>query len=181
MTIRTGINPEAVLWKYTDTYKRQVYNRETASYVMEDRTDYYVIRLATRRARTQGHTVQKELYPFFESIRIKLVPARVWRDGSEQTWYTAVGTRSDRVNKETYDSLEIDEVAQRWYSRIRNTNIVPLLDRRQFDFSDDIIEEMKAVAQDDDSEVESWPPEPSMREYRLELSAHYYRGSINWR
>jgi hypothetical protein len=117
-----------------------------------------------------------------ESLRIKLVPVPVWRDGTQQTWYTAVGTTSERIRtKEEWDAIEIDEVAQRWYSRIKNTNIVPLLDKRQFDFSDDIIEEMKAVAQDDDSEVEDWPPEPHLQTYRLELNASYYRGAINWR
>jgi hypothetical protein len=178
LTIRTGINPGAILWKFSKTHQRRHWIEERREYEMRDYEVYYVITLTTRRARSNGYSIGRSLAPFFESIRIKLIRHRTYtRD--EQYRFTAVGTDCRQVyNKEEWDAMEIDEVAMRWYNRVRNNSLIPLLDPRLDHYSEEIILEMKEAAQDDESEVETWPPEPTLHVYPRSLSSWYH--PITW-
>lgn len=180
MTIRAGINPGAVLWKYKITRQRQYYNQETQMYDYRDYHEYYGIKLVTRRARTNGHVITSEAKPFFESIRIKLIPHRIYRNNAEHEAYVAVGTESFRIrNEEEYEALQFDEVASRWYFRLKNNGLSALLTPRSDQFSFEIIDEMKEAAKEVEEEVDEWPPEPRLREYSMHISPGYYR-TINW-
>jgi hypothetical protein len=179
LAIRTGIDPGAVLWKFTTTRQRQVYNRERNEYEYQDFTEYFAIKLVTRRARTQGYVVEKAVQPFFESLRIKLTPTRAWRDNRETTMYVAVGTECTRIrNEEEWNNLEIDEEAQRWYTRIKNNDLTDLLEARSEQFSNEIIEEMRSVIEESTEEESEWPPEPHLREHSMVMSSYYH--PRNW-
>lgn len=182
MTIRAGINPGAVLWKYKITRQRQTYNRETQIYEMVDYHEYWGVKLVTRRARTNGHTIEENAKPFFDSIRIKLIPLQVWRNNAQVTMYTAVGTECFRIRNEAdYEALQFDETAQRWYTRLRNNGLSGLLTPRSEQFTFEIIDEMKEIVkEEDEEEVDDWPPEPRLREYTLTLDSGRYYRNINW-
>jgi hypothetical protein len=178
LAIRKGIEAGAILWKESETVQRQHWNPETREYEMRDYTYYYVFRLTTRRARTQGHSVNRKLYPFFESLRIKLIEQRSYYNDGEQ-YYIAVGTERFPVrNKEEWEAMEVDEAAAKWYNKLTNENLQTLLDKRDGTFSDEILDEMKEAMADDDTDVEEWPREPNLPEYPMQISS--YARTINW-
>jgi hypothetical protein len=188
VTIRSNIPVGAILWKFKETRQINQWDYQRNTYEMREHTDYYVIKLITRRARTRGHRIKPELKPFFDTLRIKMIPNEFYHydnSGSTlRTEYTAVGTELQRIrNEQQWNALEINEEAKRWYTQLKNQTLSNLLEKNDSAFGNpaEIIEEMKELSVDDESEVESWPDEPRMQEYQLDISRHYYRGPVTWR
>lgn len=181
MAIVKGIEPEAILWKYTkmEQIYGPIYEQGRATrYGYQEAERYYVIRLHTRRARSIGTKVGKDLYPFLSKLRIQLNPHGL---ANNPMSYTAVGTRTERIRtKEEWDSLQVDEIAHRLYQKLRNDSLSTILDRRKEEFSLEIIEEMKSVGQDDTSEVQEWPAEPYFQQYERKIDEYAYVRYPRW-
>lgn len=151
MAIIRGLNEDAVLWKYTTVESRpkmEAENRwryvrdEQNRIVMEDVTIYHLIKLYSRRCRTNGTTVSNHLRPFLEKLKIRLVPQQRYRRGEYITTYRAIGCEDVRVTEEEYNNAELHEVAQRYYDRINNNDLLLLMDKdNQINLA--ILEELK--------------------------------------
>jgi hypothetical protein len=161
MAIVTGLEPGAILWKYSKMEKVYAWNPESRRHEYMDQMRYYTIELYTRRARTNGSYVPEAIYPFLEKLRIRVRRQETWRDGAYENVYHAVGvhTRS-HYNVEQWEALQIDETALRYYGRLKNRNMSGILEKRTVFNEAEIIEEMKQAAADFELDTE-WPEEPS--------------------
>lgn len=170
MAIKSGIEVGAVLWKYSQIERELIYNRRQHQYEHVEVEKYFYIRLTTRRGRTNGWIVGRHVFPFFNSIGIKLIQ----RNEYGETRYTAVGTTVARsMTKELWDNLTIDETAQRWYSRIKKKEIALLLESAHDSLSTEGLEDMEQYLTDDTSEVDNWPPEFNHPIKNMQVSGSY--------
>jgi len=161
MAIKKGIEAGACLWKKVDVRKSRYWNSSTGEYEMREQEYYFVYRLRTRRARSQGDNVNEKLVPFLNSINVITLQ---WYGDSPI--YTAVGVYREHIRtKEEFDAIEIDEVAQKWYDKMKNKEARTILEQPKEDELVRIFELMKEPVEDDTSEVEEWPEEPFIPQY----------------
>ena len=175
MAIKAGIEVGAILWKYSQMEHEFRYNPEKRTHEHVDVENYYCIKLTTRRGRTNGWNIGMDIFPFFKSIGIKLVQ----RYDYDSTKFTAVGTAVNRINKQAWDRLSIDEAAQRWYSRVKKKDMKPLLESAHDSLSAEGLEDMKKYLTDDTSEVDNWPPEDIHPVKNMTVS-EYFISPVDW-
>mgnify|MGYP006316362095 CR=1 FL=1 len=176
MAIKAGIEVDAILWKYTQMEREYRYDYEKRTHEHVDIERYYYIKLTTRRGRTNGWNIGKDIFPFFKSIGIKLIQ----RYEYDSTKFIAVGTMVGRSeNKAAWDRLVIDETAQRWYSRIKKKDMKLLLENAHDSLSAKGLEEMKKYLTDDTSEVDNWPPEDIHPVKNMTVS-EYFISPVDW-
>ena len=179
MAIRTGIEPGAVLWKYSQMERAHVFNPETRVHEVQEQERYYIIELYNRRSRTNGYAVEESLYPFLKSINVRLIQQNYYDYGRQRDvrYYVAVGTRRRRIaNKEEWEALEIHELASKWYAKLRNDKLSALLDKRYDLFSEEILMDLEVPEEVEDT---SEPEEPNMPEFSLQVRSGYYH-QVNW-
>lgn len=182
MTIRKGIEPGDFLWKEKESYIAHRWVTNDQGRHVQERYEverHFAIVLETRRARSVGCQIKPELKPFFEQLRIRLTPVRVYdrRHSPNHLFeYIAVGTRRQRISKEQYDEQPLSSVASRYYRTITNVHLMPFLERYEEPFSAQLLEDMRTALQDyapeEDPAVIEWPIEPRMQEPHQELNRY---------
>jgi hypothetical protein len=187
MAIVRGLNENAVIWKYYKVEKKLRFIDgwrpeidENGQRFYDDVNVYYLIRLYSRRCRTNGVIVDYTLKPFFDKLKIKLYEQRIGRrTNNKTTSFLAIGCETSVVSKEVYDNTEIHEVAKRYYNRIKNQDLHQLMDKKIEDDTKPIIElkdlnqqvvdnqnALEATEIDEEEQLlENWPNEPYFREY----------------
>lgn len=164
MAIISKLPVNSILWKYVkkekhlrqDPERRYTYARdENGQYIKDDVDVYYYIRLYTRRARTNGCTVDEKLIPFLEKLRVRI--DRGYRGNSHPI---AVGCEVVRCrDKEEWDSVQLNEVAQRYYNRVKNIDMMKII-KHEKDISTKALDELKTLDLEEKPEPEQWPDEP---------------------
>lgn len=169
MAIVKGIERDAVLWKFVAPtrvpVRRMNTERGVAEYarnerghlLYEDGFHHYLVRLETRRARTVGANLDNEIIPFLEKLKIRIEPGYSGKK-------TAVGCNVTRVSKELYDSTEIDPIAQKYYMKIKNRELVSMIHKFPPEISRAPIEKLKSIDLTAPPEPEEWPEEPEFND-----------------
>jgi hypothetical protein len=164
MAIVRNLEVGSILWKYETTIKQPVRDPERAwSYLRDERgrtvyeevPQYRAIKLYNRRCRNSGCVIKEELVPFFEKLKVK-----IWRpyQGSRPT---AVGCEDYVVaTKEEWDAIVLDEVADRYYKRIKNVELKSMIKLEEGEIPARPIEELKSLDLSDRPEEDDWPEEP---------------------
>lgn len=164
MAIVRNLEVDAVIWKYKKKSKRpkrdpdhpwrNLYD-ENRRPIYEEYTQYYLVKLYNRRCRTNGCYIDKDLVPFFEKLKIRIeYPYR----GSRPT---AVGCQERLVSKEEWEETELDEVAQRYYKRLKNGELKSMIKLEKGDVSARPIGELKSIETEPlESSDDDWPEEP---------------------
>lgn len=165
MAIVSKLPVDSVLWKYSQKEKqyrmnpqnRHQYMRdERGKYIIDDVDVYYYIRLYTRRARTSGCTIDEKLIPFLQKLKI-----RIDRASYRGAKPVAVGCEAVRCNsKEEWDNLILHEVAQKYYNKVKNAEIMKTIQHEQKVTPSKAIEELKTLDTTEKPEPEEWPEEP---------------------
>jgi hypothetical protein len=163
VAIVKGLNEDSILWKYQTTERRvrmhpenrwQYMRDERGNYIYDDVPVYHLIKLYTRRARTSGTHIETNLKPFFEKLKIKLIAEQRYTRGTYVTHYRAVGCEDVRVNEEEWNNAELHEVAQKYYDKVSNLDLLQLMDQES-EISMAIIEELKNLVQELDAAEET--------------------------
>lgn len=179
MAIVRSLKEGSVLYKFTNTQRRRVRDpnhpwrflqNEDGTSQYRDVVYYHVVKLYSRRNRTNGCIVDDQMKPFLEKLKIKLIPHRTYKNGQYFYRYVAVGCDNVMVDEETYNSLEVDEVAEKYFKKIKNEELLSLMGQNEdpdfvIDTMKNLIEEeteTEALELDEDEPV---PPEPRFREY----------------
>lgn len=181
MAIVKGLEEGAVLAKYTSIQKQRVrdpenqwrYLYENGRLVERDITVYHVIKLYSRRNRSNGCLINESLKPFFEKLKIKLIPSRTMKNGRHFYRYVAVGCDVHIVTEESYNEYEVDEIAQKHFKKIKNQELLQLMGQNEepefvIQALKNVIEEETATEAIDFEEGEAVPAEPRFREYHNE-------------
>lgn len=165
MAIVTGLPAGAVLWKFEGRRQVYRYDPEQQRHRHMDIDCYYTVELYTRRARSNGAIIDKSLVPFMEKLKIRLDKGEHWVDGAYQDTWRAIGVHiREHYDKERWESLEVHETALKYYKKLKNKNISPILDRRSLFSESSLIDEMKQAAVDYELDSD-WPDEPSIPIY----------------
>lgn len=170
MAIKKGIEPGDILWKFSETNKGRRFNRETTQYEDYFYEQYYVIELASRRARTNGFIVTGKLITLFKNLDIKLIPYAPSSYSPESIYKAvAVGTTISRIsNQKAWEDLEICEVAKKEYAKIPNHSLSSTFLTKNDECFDPLsIENIVVdlvIPQEDEIE---WPEEPTFQRYSL--------------
>lgn len=181
MAIVKGLEEGAVLAKYTSIQKQGVrdpnnhwrYLYENGRRVERDVTFYHVIKLYSRRNRTNGCLINESLKPFFEKLKVKLIPNRHVKNGRQYYRYVAVGCESITVTEESYADYQVDEIAEKHFKKIKNHELLQLMKQNEepefvIQALKNVIEEETATEAIDFEEGETVPAEPRFREYHNE-------------
>lgn len=179
MAIIKGIDEGDYILKYKEIERRYQMNHATGMYEYMNVEQYFILKLTTRRARTNGATITGGWAKvFMDALKIKTIPSYQTENG-EPRW-VAVGTQTIRFPKQQWDDLAISEVADTQYQKkIRNENLSLhiLLDRHVIKEED--VQKYKEIT-DDDVDSDVWVPEPALETipmYDLETGHRTYR---NW-
>lgn len=162
MAIKKGIEPGDTLWKRIDKTKATFWNSATGRHEQRDVEHHYVYRLVTRRARTHGDHIGKNLYPFFNSLGIKTIGY-----SHAPGVYIAVGvTRDFIMRKDEFDAIEINPIAQECYDKLSNRDKRVILEEESKENPKVLIEFLLEGIEDDESEVD-WPTPPTLPIYQF--------------
>ena len=170
MAIVRSLEVNSILWKYIKMNKRpkrdpnhawKYLTDENGRILYEDVPEYRAIRLYNRRCRNSGCTIERELEPFFNKLKIRLI--RYNRESKA----TAVGCEDYMVrSKEEWDNIELNEVAQAYYKRIKNVEFKNMIKLEEGDIPTRPIQELKSLdlSEPSESTEEEWPEEPSFND-----------------
>jgi hypothetical protein len=171
MAIVSGLPAGAVLWKFSEMRRVYRYNPEERRHMHMDVMCYFTVELYSRRARSNGSYINKELYPFLNKLKIRLNEEEFYRDGGYEPAYRAIGVQiREHLSQERWEALEVHETALKYYKKLKNGNITPILNRHSEFNENEIIEEMKAAAVDFELETE-WPDEPAFSIHARNVSS----------
>lgn len=186
MAIVKGLDEQAVVWKYIMTVRQarrdpnhpwRTARDDNGNAIYDDITVYRLVRIYSRRARTNGAMINEELRPFLEKLKIRLLTSTSMRQGRRVIRYRAVGCEDIAVSEDVYNATPIHEVAQRYYDRIKNEDLVKLMDTDD-EISLAVVNEMKEFINEiadtlnateaiemTDEEADETPREPNFYEY----------------
>lgn len=179
MVIKKDIEAGHVLWvrKVPGMEGHRTARRNAdGSWVHIPSQPYEYLALTTRRGRTQGATVEKELYPFLKALGIKLIE-RQYYDGRIK--YVAVGTvwRSRTILEGQELNIAVSPIVNFYYRKLKNIDIKPLLDKRSAPISPEIILEMRHALAEPVGDI--WPErEPSFPVRNMSISSHVQ--NVRW-
>lgn len=168
MAIISKLPVDSVLWKFAKTEKRyrmraenryQYFRDENGNYVQDEVEVYYYVQLYTRRARTNGCSVDEKIVPFLEKLKI-----RIDRGYQGRGTPIAVGCQVRQCNnKEEWDNLVLNEVAQKYYNKVKNIDILKIMQKEQKITPVRVLEELKSIdlTEKPEPKEEDWPEEPS--------------------
>ena len=179
MVIKKNLEAGHILWvrKVTDSLPYVTGRRAPdGSWERIECQTYQYLVLTTRRGRTQGATVEKELCPFLKALGIKLIERPQYSGGSR---YTAVGTVWRTRNVPINDEIDVvvSDIAMSHYGKLKNVDIKPLLDKRSSPISPEIILEMRHALAEPVGDI--WPErEPSFPVRDMSISS--YVQNVRW-
>ncbi|MDK2600532.1 hypothetical protein QO179_23850 [Bacillus stercoris] len=171
MAIVKGLEPGAILWKFKAKEMTYGYCEEQQRYRHFLAYNYYVYKLETRRARTNGSSISQSLIPFFEKLKIKIL--------SHSYSTIAVGVRLVRISEKEWNESEIDEIAAKRYKYVSKSAMISFLEKEDPLLKKDSLQEFYFKIKEDsnfnseEQDVDKWPDEPEFvvtREYRHSLS-----------
>lgn len=166
MAIVTGIERNDVLLKFKRMRSFQQYVPEKNTYKRVEREVCYLLKLDTRRARTNGFLVRQAwMIPFLEAIRIKIIPNRIDADGNP-TWI-AVGTYTVQVHENVWNESTACEIAERHYNKkVSNQSLSAILTKDKALISPEQFQAWRSIQDDPTPEEEIvWPPEPEIERF----------------
>ena len=174
MAIVKGIEEGAVLLKYKKIERRN--RRVNNQLEWYDAETYYLLKLYSRRARTNGVSIEYSwMIPFMKAIGVRI--NKYWFDNATNTqYYLAVGAHTARVSKETWEQTELDPIAEKYYKiRLNNLSVsksVLINDVSRFT-QENIDRAFSLPPIEEDTGQLTWPNEPPLGRfiaYNLELA-----------
>jgi hypothetical protein len=177
VAIVTGIERNDVLLKFKRVQNFQQYVPEKNTYKRVEREVFCLLKLDTRRARTNGFLVRQAwMVPFLEAIRIKIIPNRHDAD-CNPTWI-AVGTYTEQVHEDVWNASTACEIAERHYNKkVFNQSLSAILTKDPVLISPQQFQAWRNIQDDPTPEEEiEWPPEPPIdgfARYNLEPIPSY--------
>lgn len=174
MAIVSKLPVDAIIWKFVrkekhyrmDPDRPYSYVRDERGGYIQDEVDvYYYVQLYTRRARTSGCSIDEKLVPFFEKLKI-----RIDKGYQGRGMPIAVGCTTRKCkDKEEWDNIELHEVVQKYYNKVKNMEILKIMQKEQKITPTKAIDDLKDIDLTLKDEPEEWPEEP-----------HFYEQTPYW-
>ena len=182
MAIKKGIEVGDVIWKYKDTVQAWRYDRQTGRQHQTTMERFIVLRLYSRRARTNGATLPIHMKPFMQSLNIRTIDYTGYAE-STPSKFIAVGVQAELVrNEEAWNQIRVPEQVEKWYGRMNNLLFsTTILTQDTIKASIELVASCKESIEAPINEPteEEWPEEPEFHSYQNRRT-NYYINMPTW-